>query len=553
MMRRLNFLWNPDASALKTMWALFGATLAYLFVTAPPFRAVQIWSFTIPFGLLLLAVSSLPRGWRRTASFIAAIGFLPIWVESGVRGYLRYVHAAEPNSEIVLFAVANTTPGESIEFLQHELGDVLLWTAATLAVAAFGLWRLMRFAQAAQDAPRPSRFPRTNRTLLLLLIVISAFSWIQRPWRGNLPPNYWLELYGDVQDLRKTWAEAAKARPLQIEFARNRILSTNNTPRTLVLVIGESTNRDNWSLYGYSRQTTPKLEALAADDAVRLGVVRDAWSVDSSTVPAFRSMLTTALPGTEVLPDGRLNLIAAFKAAGWRITWISNQEDSAIRNEYAGYADRAEMLNRVSGRSSVSMDEKVLAYLKATLGKHSAERRLIVVHLIGAHPHYRLRRPEKYERDWGDDAVAQRLEDLDRSIRVQEASEDYDEVMLYQDAVISRSLELARDAAKSSPVSWIYLSDHGQELGLSLNRTGHSATTASGYRIPLLLWASDADRRSAETNPFRADWFPALLLDEAGIQMQGVDRTESLLNPEYHWIRPNVPFEDPDMDRVSAE
>lgn len=552
MRQPLYFLWTPEARALRAVAALFALTVAYLAVTVPPFRAVQIWSFTIPFGLLLLLVPFLRKAGRAVVGVLAMFGFLPVWVETGLRGYLKYVHAADPKSEIVLEAVANTTPSESLEFLTHEIGDVLLWVGATAAVILVGLWIVVRLLRVRPIDNRPVRQLRTTRTIILILIVISAFGWYQRPWRGNLPPVYWSNVLDDVAELQAIWAEAAKVRPLQIDFAKSVLTSADERPKTVVLVIGESTNRDHWSLYGYPRKTTPQLDVIAQDSENRLGVVRDAWSVDSSTVPAFRSMLTFPLSGSETLPDKRLNVIAAFKAAGWRVTWFSNQEDSAVRNGFAGYADRAEMLNRVSGRSSVSMDRKVLPPLAAALG-NDAPRHLIVVHLIGAHPHYRLRRPEVFERDWGEDAVEKRLEDLDRSIRVIEANDDYDEVMLYQDDVISRTWRMTKEKAAHTAVEWIYLSDHSQELGEGANRTGHSATTAGGYRIPLLLWSSAEDRRVAASRPFRGDWLSPVLLDVAGIRLRGTDPTQDILRSDYAWIRPNLPFEDPDLDRVSAK
>ncbi|MBR7514039.1 sulfatase-like hydrolase/transferase, partial [Mycobacterium tuberculosis] len=39
-------------------------------------------------------------------------------------------------------------------------------------------------------------------------------------------------------------------------------------PSTLVLVIGESTNRQRMSLYGYGRETTPELDKLKDQLAV---------------------------------------------------------------------------------------------------------------------------------------------------------------------------------------------------------------------------------------------------------------------------------------------
>ncbi|WP_166783669.1 sulfatase-like hydrolase/transferase, partial [Escherichia coli] len=42
--------------------------------------------------------------------------------------------------------------------------------------------------------------------------------------------------------------------------------ASGNAPRTLVLVIGESTQRGHMSLYGYPRETTPQLDELHKTD-----------------------------------------------------------------------------------------------------------------------------------------------------------------------------------------------------------------------------------------------------------------------------------------------
>ena len=179
MRQPLYFLWTPEARALRAVAALFALTVAYLAVTVPPFRAVQIWSFTIPFGLLLLLVPFLRKAGRAVVGVLAMFGFLPVWVETGLRGYLKYVHAADPKSEIVLEAVANTTPSESLEFLTHEIGDVLLWVGATAAVILVGLWIVVRLLRVRPIDNRPVRQLRTTRTVILILIVISAFGWYQ--------------------------------------------------------------------------------------------------------------------------------------------------------------------------------------------------------------------------------------------------------------------------------------------------------------------------------------------------------------------------------------
>jgi heptose-I-phosphate ethanolaminephosphotransferase len=56
-------------------------------------------------------------------------------------------------------------------------------------------------------------------------------------------------------------------------------------------------------------------------------------------------------------------------------------------------ADVVSMENNKPGRSSNSLDEILLPSYENAL-KDSHPRKLIVLHMLGAHPHYRLRYPK---------------------------------------------------------------------------------------------------------------------------------------------------------------
>nr|WP_267879224.1 sulfatase-like hydrolase/transferase [Methylobacillus glycogenes] len=57
-------------------------------------------------------------------------------------------------------------------------------------------------------------------------------------------------------------------------------------PGTLVLVIGESTNRQRMSLYGYARETTPRLDAMQDELSVFKNVVASRpYTIESLTRP----------------------------------------------------------------------------------------------------------------------------------------------------------------------------------------------------------------------------------------------------------------------------
>ncbi len=120
-------------------------------------------------------------------------------------------------------------------------------------------------------------------------------------------------------------------------------------------------NRENMSLYGYDRDTTPRLKE--ADKDSELHVSKEAFSTQSSTVAAFNDMFE--FPDSSSISKAKL--FAFFKAAGYKIYWISNQDDVAIKAEFQDFSNTAVNLNRVAGRSSTSMDEKVLPELEKAL------------------------------------------------------------------------------------------------------------------------------------------------------------------------------------------
>ena len=192
----------------------------------------------------------------------------------------------------------------------------------------------------------------------------------------------------------------------------------------------------------------------------------------------------------------------------------------------------------------MSFDEKVIPELKNALSQNY-RKKLIVVHLIGLHPHFALRFPKGTKATWNkDDDVSRSLKEMGRSQRTLILKEQYNLGMLYQDKIISETLLITKDAAKNTPCDWIYLSDHGTESGNRGDFVGHSSKTLGGYTIPLLFWSNKkklAQKRELLINrPFRADWLSFLLLDLAGIKCKFSFDNKSWLDQDYRWSEPEI-------------
>ena len=169
-------------------------------------------------------------------------------------------------------------------------------------------------------------------------------------------------------------------------------------PATMVLVIGESTDRQRMSLYGYTRQTTPQLDALRFE----LDVFDQVVASRPYTIEALQQVLTFA---DQEHPDLYLttpSLISVMKQAGYKTFWITNQQTMTQRNTmlttFSKQADEQVYLNNNRDQNSTSQyDEDVLAPFSQVL-KDTAPRKLIVVHLLGTHMNYRYRFPSSYAR-----------------------------------------------------------------------------------------------------------------------------------------------------------
>ena len=498
-------------------------------------RSLQVWGFLLPFAAAYLICGFFSRTVSRLGAALFGASLWLTIIDAGIRGFLYQTYHTDYFSAFVLESVANTHPAEAEEFALSQLAHFAPWIALTLLLLCLCTGLLIWAESSAGQ--RVSGTVLVRRAVLYAVVcfvaLFTAITWTRSSWRNHLPVSFDTEF---VSLTRDNWEKARKENQAAVEKAKRLITGVDETPRTLVVVMGESMTSENMSVYGYARDTTPQLRAMVQSKEVV--ALSDSWSLSHSTVASFDTMFRFSGGG-----EKGVNLIALLDAAGYRITWISNQDDTAISSKYMALADRTVQLNLLGGRSTVSLDEKVLEPLKEAL-REPYQRKLIFVHLIGCHPHYSLRYPEDLRGSWdhpSQDEVERMLERLDRGLFVRNARDHYDRAILYQDGVIAETLELTKQYASSQDVFWTYLSDHGQEIGNYANFDGHSNMTPSGYRIPLLLWGRGKTAplvKNAAGRSFRADWIDAMLLQAAGIRWTGEALHESVLNLDYRWKDP---------------
>lgn len=496
-------------------------------------RVLQVLVLALPAWMWLWwpGRSRAVRGLQAATAGVLGLSFI---LDGAVRGFMLDAYEASPASAFVLTAVANTTAQESSEFVSMHWPSLLLWklfVLASLAVLFAGLrawWR---------QPPAPLKATGWRVVAAAVLVALGLVALVSKPWRQHHPVVFWPGWVSEVAALRNQWANLGEQRARLRARARAQApVTTPDSPDTLVLVISESINRNHLSLYGYARDTTPRLRTRWQQEPSKLGVFRHAWSVDASTVPALRNFFYFG----RTAADGQ-HLIALAASAGYRTWWISNHDDLAIDQEHALLADRVHMLNKTPGRSSPSLDHATLPVLQQAL-QDPAPRKFVVVHLLGAHPHYGLRYPQA-QGPFEDarDGVDREMKAQGRSLRVRALRNEYDSALHYHDSVVAQSLDLTRQAGGHAV--WMYFSDHGQEVGSQSDHTGHSAHHADGYRVPLLLWGRRVEALPEPTfdRPVRTDWLGHSVMALLGLRWPGQRPERDVLGERYQWTAPPLP------------
>jgi heptose-I-phosphate ethanolaminephosphotransferase len=519
--------------------AVVGATLAVLITLGHDGRRIAQLALLASPLVLWLAWPLRSARMRRLRTLLVTLWTLGFGLDAVVRAYLLDTYQAAPDSALVLGAAANTHARESAEYLWMHWRSAFVWSAALVTAGVIAALFARRGAIASNAPGR--RPPRWAVALVGLLLLGACLAYASKPWRRLHPVLFWTHWSQSVQQQRATWADQQKVRERLAAQARAiGPVVTRAGPSTVVLVVTDSINRDNMALYGYGRPTTPHLLAHQAQAGAQMAVLKNAWSVDASTVPALRNMFHFGLPDSQEPP----HVLALARAAGYKVWWISNHDDIAIEQQHARHADVVDMVNRTPGRASASLDGEILDCVQEALADTSTERKLIVVHLMGAHPHYSLRFPENANPFDDDvDAVETGLVESGRSAWVRHFRQQYDAALLYHDFVVSALLQQTRSAGKLEDYrAWMYLSDHGQEVGHGSDRAGHSPSTASGYRIPTVLWRNQEPLPTeAVQRPFRADWSGWALMDLLHIQWNGQMPERNVLSEGYRWQAPAIP------------
>ncbi len=474
-------------------------------------------------------------------SLAAVIGII-LWATSLFSlGY--FILYNQEFSQSVIFIVFESNISESKEFLQTYFSWWIIPIFFIYTLIAYFIWK---------DLDNIEIQNKSKLILILFSLFITTFTFNKTyllsnfnfdkamnkqldnmqaasPW--NLIAGY-IKYKQDLNQMENLLSKNSSIPPLN-----NMKVKMENQPNTLVLVIGESTNRNRMSLYGYNRETTPILDAKRND----LLVFDNVFSARPYTIEILQQALTFADEENPNLYISKPNILNIMKQAGYTTYWVTNQQTQTTRNTmlttFSKMADNQIYLNNNRRQNSSSYDEVILEPFKQIMDDKNIEKKFIVLHLLGAHARYDYRYPSSFSK-FDNQKTSQELNEKETTFY-----NYYDDAIYYNDFIISSIINIIEN--NNNPSSMLYFSDHGEEVfdDLKQKKMGRNEQdpTSAMYTVPFIIygnkeWKQLFNLEKLKKFTHRVYSTSNLLhtfCDLAGISFDEFEPQKSIINEDY--------------------
>ncbi|HGY2288411.1 phosphoethanolamine transferase EptA [Klebsiella sp. JN_Kp120] len=434
--------------------------------------------------------------------------------------------------------IFDTTPAESFALLSTQMVIVLGLSGLLMVLVAW--WIKVR---------RPASFWR-GATMRLLNIAVSALLIVLV---AALFYKDYASVFRNNKELVKSLSPSNSIVALNSWYAHNRMdnlplvkigedakqkaVMHNGARKNLtIVVLGETSRAENFSLGGYDRETNPRLKQ---DDVVYFPKTTSCGTATAVSVPCMFSNMPRAHYDEE-LAHHQEGVLDILQRAGVQVLW--NDNDGGCK----GACDRVPHQNvtnlNLSGEciDGECYDDVLFHNLNSYIDNLQQDG-IIVLHTIGSHgPTYYNRYPAEFKK-FTPTCDTNEIQ----SCTQQQLTNTYDNTILYVDYVVDKAIKLLQSKQNKFTTSLVYLSDHGESLGedgVYLHGLPYSIAPDTQKHVPMLLWlspdyqqrygvSSQCLQQQAKTNDYSQDNLFSTLLGLLGVDTREYQAKDDLLTP----------------------
>lgn len=251
-----------------------------------------------------------------------------------------------------------------------------------------------------------------------------------------------------------------------------------------ILVLGETSRAEDFSLGGYGRETNPFLKH---DDVFYFPNTASCGTATAISVPCMFSGMSRSHYDDQLAAhqEGLLDII---QRAGINVLWNENDGGCKGACDRVPHQDLTQLNLPDYCIEGECQDEILFHDLASYIDKLQGDG-LIVLHTIGSHgPTYYHRYPAQF-RKFTPTCDTNEIQTCSQ----EQLINTYDNTILYVDYIVDKAIKLLQSKQERFTTSLVYLSDHGESLGengVYLHGLPYSIAPETQKHVPLLIWLS---------------------------------------------------------------
>ncbi|MBR2859078.1 MAG: sulfatase-like hydrolase/transferase [Alistipes sp.] len=243
-----------------------------------------------------------------------------------------------------------------------------------------------------------------------------------------------------------------------------------------VLIIGESARSQNFSLYGYERNTNPLMKA-AGVTAIK------ARASHTNTIGAVKALLQHTPSRTlyEVLPN-------YLSRNGVDVIWRSSNWGTPPLHIEKRFSKSA--LKKLYPEADDSFDGILFHALEEQIAESKSDKVFIGIHTYTSHgPEYYSNTPDSFKVFLPECTTVEMA-----NAKYEELINAYDNTVVYTDYLVHSVIEMLKREFPNRRSCVIFISDHGESLGeggLYMHGVPMATAPAEQLDIPFIVWTSE--------------------------------------------------------------
>lgn len=432
--------------------------------------------------------------------------------------------------------IIDTTPAESFALMSTKM--VLTIALSGVLAVLIALWIKVKKPARAWKSIALRLASIGGSALLIVIIALLFYKDYASLFRNNKELVKSLNPSNSVVAIN-SWYSHNRLAHLPLvhigEDATQKPEMKNGPRRNLtILVLGETSRAENFSLGGYERDTNPR---LAKDDVVYFPKTTSCGTATAVSVPCMFSNMPRDHYNAE-LAQHQEGLLDVIQRAGINVLWNENDGGCKGACDRVPHQDMTRLDLPGQCIDGECYDDVLFHGLEDYINNLKGDG-VIVLHTIGSHgPTYYNRYPKDL-RTFSPTCDSNEIQNCTR----EELVNTYDNTIVNVDYIVDKAIKLLESKQNTFTTSLVYLSDHGESLGengVYLHGLPWSIAPDTQKHVPMLIWLSpdyqqrygvnyECLKNHAKANDYSQDNLFSTMLGLAGVSTREYQANDDIL------------------------